>query len=66
MISFLLWLRSWRTLIAGAIHDWWLQRRERRNCFHHDINTGQSWIKNEIIDYRKLYWCTKCTARWVI
>lgn len=65
MISFLLWLRSWRKLIVGAIKDSWTLHKEGKNCFHHDYRSGESWIKSQIIDYRKLYWCTKCQRRWV-
>jgi hypothetical protein len=42
----------------------WLNRRQ---CFHHDNNTGVSWIgRGTIIDHRKLYRCTHCERTWVL
>lgn len=55
---------------------WFTRRRNERACFHHDpggnpanSKTAFSWIKQEIIDWRKLYWCDEavggCGKRWV-
>ncbi len=42
----------------------WLKRRR---CFHHDINTGESWIgRGQIIDWRKLYRCKNCERTWIL
>jgi len=50
--------------------SWWklkyLHWLDRRNCFHHNHKTGESWIETEIIDWRKLYTCRDCGRRWVI
>jgi hypothetical protein len=48
---------------------WYLRRLDRRNCFHHHYRVmggGESWIKAEIIDSRKLYTCRNCRRRWII
>lgn len=41
-------------------------RRTQRRCFHHNHSTGKSWISGRIIDYRKLWDCTRCGKTWVI
>jgi hypothetical protein len=41
--------------------------RQRRNCFHHDNITGDSWIgRGVIIDWRKLYRCSHCRKVWIM
>jgi hypothetical protein len=37
----------------------WLQRRR---CMHHNRHTGQTWIKDMLIDLgrAKLVWCDRC------
>jgi hypothetical protein len=46
-----------------VIREW----RRRRNCFHHDRLTGESWISpGSIIDYRKLYTCSRCRKVWIL
>lgn len=37
-----------------------------RTCFHHDHRRGESWIRSQIIDWRKLYDCGHCGKTWVI
>ena len=41
--------------------------RQRRNCWHHDHTTGQSWITGHIIDAgrAKLWRCSNCDRTWV-
>lgn len=48
--------------IVGAVFEMWGQRRKRAHCWHHDDNTGESWVKKKLIDMgrRKLIWCTQC------
>lgn len=47
--------------------SWWRAWRKRRQCFHHDHTTGESWVgRGSIIDYRKLYLCDRCGRIWVI
>ena len=50
----------------NPIMDWWRRRQRRRRCFHHDRYTSTSWIADRIIDWRKIYWCTKCDKTWII
>lgn len=43
--------------------------RRRRDCFHHDNRTGNSWIgRGVLIDLgrRKLYRCDHCDKVWII
>lgn len=40
--------------------------RARRSCFHHNTRNGQSFIRDQIIDWRKRYHCTNCGKVWVI
>lgn len=44
----------------------WGKWRRRRECFHHDRLTGQSWIESELIEMgaRKMFWCTECGRTW--
>lgn len=46
------------TLITGWQH--------RRACFHHDRQTGESWIRSRLVDTGKAkhFWCTKCGRYW--
>jgi len=48
--------------VAGAVVEMWVRRRLRGRCWHHDDNTGDSWVRKQLIDMgrRKLIWCTKC------
>jgi hypothetical protein len=41
--------------------------RSRRDCFHHDRNTGTSWITGHIIDAgaRKEWHCNSCGRFWI-
>jgi len=41
--------------------------RDRRDCFHHDHRSGQSWITGQLIDtgMRKLWRCTRCERIWI-
>lgn len=48
------------------VKRWLERRRDRRNCFHHNLKTRESWIRQSIIDYRKFYVCTHCERGWVI
>lgn len=59
------------------ISEWRHRRRKRKYCFHHDeggnpanSRPAVSWIKQRILDYRKLYWCDEemggCGKRWVL
>lgn len=48
--------------IARAFRAW----RKRRQCFHHDRRRRESWIRDRIHDYRKLYWCTECGRTWIL
>jgi preprotein translocase subunit YajC len=49
------------------VRPWQKRRREESQCFHHNIDTGESWIiKGGIIDYRKLWQCSECRKVWVL
>lgn len=43
------------------------RRRLRRQCFHHDRRSGESWIKEQLIDCgcRKMFWCDRCERTWI-
>lgn len=45
---------------------WWRSRRKRRNCFHHDRGTGQSWVTDQLINTGagKMFWCQQCGMTW--
>lgn len=45
---------------------WWRRRSKRRNCFHHDHRTGESWILSQILDPGKMFWCKECDQRWFV
>jgi hypothetical protein len=51
---------------VGVLVRWWRQRRKRKNCFHHSLSTGESWIVGQLVDLgrRKMWWCTECDRRW--
>lgn len=40
--------------------------RKRRACFHHDWRTGESWIKDQLVNTgtAKHFWCTHCGRYW--
>ena len=40
--------------------------RRRRNCFHHDWRTGESWITGQIIDPGKMFRCKRCGRMWFV
>lgn len=41
--------------------------RERRNCFHHNNHTNESYVgRGTIIDWRKRYSCYSCGKVWII
>lgn len=40
--------------------------RRRADCWHHDRLTGTSWIKGQIIDPGKMFWCTRCQKTWMV
>lgn len=44
----------------------WGKWRRRRECFHHDRLTGQSWIEDRLINMgsQKMFWCTECGRTW--
>lgn len=50
------------TWILRPWHTW----RERRACFHHDHNTGRSWIEGRIVDMgrAKHFLCNRCGRYW--
>jgi hypothetical protein len=45
----------------------WRRWRNRRGCFHHEHSTGESYLRNELIDcgMRKRFWCTRCGRVWL-
>lgn len=42
---------------------WW---QVRKQCFHHDRLSGESWINSALIDMgmRKMFWYDKCGRTW--
>jgi hypothetical protein len=50
------------------IGHWLKARQARKNCFHHDHRTGESWIASRLIDVgaRKMFWCIKCNQTWIV
>lgn len=71
------WLHHAPIAMAGY-RPWWCDRCNRdwgeapwmptskRGCCHHNPETSTSWIRNEILDWRKRWWCTACSKRWII
>lgn len=47
---------------------YWRTRAKRKDCFHHDRLTGESWIKDQLIDMGmgKMFWCDKCERTWFV
>jgi len=41
-------------------------RSRRRECFHHDPDTGESFVGQALIDLgrRKHWWCRRCGRDW--
>lgn len=41
-------------------------RRRQRECFHHSLLDGESWVRGQLVDIgrRKIYWCTGCDRHW--
>lgn len=57
--------------------SWWVRRRKRKHCFHHDIGgnpansrPATSWIQQRLIEFgtRKVFWCDEqqggCGRTW--
>lgn len=44
----------------------YLNWRDRRECFHHDRLTGESWIRGQLVDLgrAKHFLCTHCGRYW--
>lgn len=41
-------------------------RRKRRDCFHHDHLTGETWLAVEHVSGgRRLWFCTRCGRTWL-
>ena len=60
---------SWRSVATDTSNSGWLARwRLQRSCFHHDHNTGESWIESRLIDLgrRKMFWCVRCERTWFV
>lgn len=47
---------------------YWRTRAKRKDCFHHDRLTGESWISDQLIDMgkAKMFWCEKCERTWFV
>lgn len=45
----------------------WTRWRQRRDCWHHNRATRESWITGVLIDLgrRKMWTCSECGRRWV-
>lgn len=48
------------------VYKGWRNWRARKDCFHHDHRTGESWIKSQIIDPGKMFWCNQCQQTWFV
>lgn len=51
--------------IACFILGWYcyaLLKRRALVCWHHNVRTGESWVKSQLIDtgMRKIWWCDRC------
>jgi hypothetical protein len=46
--------------------NWLKAWRKRRSCFHHDRQTGTSWISSELVDLgrAKHFCCRECGRYW--
>jgi hypothetical protein len=51
----------------GRFAAWRVGRWQRRRCFHHDHRSGESWIKEQLVDVgrRKMWWCDRCGKTWL-
>jgi hypothetical protein len=49
--------------VIGVLRRW----RARRECFHHNCATGESFITGRLVDLgrRKLFTCRECGRRWI-
>lgn len=58
------------------MRKWLARRRKEQSCFHHNMGGNPansmpaiSWIKQQIVDPRKLFWCDErmggCGKTWV-
>lgn len=48
----------------SRIGKWWRKRQKQRRCFHHDHVTGETWMRSQMIDHGKFFWCRKCDKGW--
>lgn len=51
-----------------SLPEWWKAIKKRKDCFHHDHKTGQSWIKSQLINIGtgKMFWCAVCGRTWFV
>lgn len=48
------------------LFDWWEGRQLRRRCFHHDRQTGESYVEGFLVDLgrAKHFRCHLCGKYW--
>jgi ribosomal protein L37AE/L43A len=61
----------WIVIIVVCIAGVWVGQNirrqiQQRGCVHHGRNTGETWLKSELVDSgaRKIWTCTGCGQTW--
>lgn len=62
-------LSLWRLVIRSITSFRWpSERYQRQMCWHHEMRSGESWIRQELVGLgqTKRFWCYVCGEVWML